>query len=134
MATSIKREGVEHDFAAVGYWNEKQEAWHGFLPGIRRRIPVNDSAVTLTYYKLQPGAEVPLHSHVQSQFGICMQGSGVFTASGKTWEFKAGDSYYLPPSVAHGLKVTSSEETTFIEGFTPMRREFVGETLAADGP
>jgi quercetin dioxygenase-like cupin family protein len=134
LAISNKTEGVENDYTTVGYWNEKKEAWHDFLPGIKRRILVNNSAVTLTYYRLQPAAEVPLHSHVQAQFGICMQGGGTFTAAGKTWDFKAGDSYYIPPSVTHGLKVTSKEETTLIEGFTPMRREFIKETLAADGP
>ena len=134
LASTTSTEGIEHDYSAVGYWKEKKEAWHDFLPGIKRRILVNNSAVSLTYYRLQPGAEVPLHSHAAAQFGICMQGGGVFTASGKSWEFKAGDSYYIPPSITHGLKVTSTEEATLIEGFTPMRREFIKETLAADGP
>ena len=126
--------GMEHDFAAVGYWNDKAEAWHDFLPGIRRRILVNNSAVTLTHYRLNAGSEVPLHSHVQAQFGICLQGGGVFTTAGKSWPLRAGDSYYIPPSVTHGLKVTSEGETTLTEGFIPMRREFIKETLRADGP
>jgi quercetin dioxygenase-like cupin family protein len=134
MESNTTPHGVEHDYASVGYWRDKKEAWNDFLPGIKRRILVNTSAVTLTHYILQAGSEVPLHSHVQSQFGICTHGGGVFTASGKTWAFGVGDSYYIPPSVTHGLKATSEEETMLIEGFTPMRAEFIGESLAADGP
>jgi len=125
--------GVEHDFASVGYWHEKEAAWHDFLPGITRRILVNNSAVTLTYYRLQPGSEVPPHSHAQAQFGICLRGGGVFTAAGREWQLEEGDSYYFPPSVTHGLKVTRGE-TALIEGFAPMRRDFLKETLRADGP
>lgn len=126
--------GVEHDYAKTGFWTDKTEAWHDFLPGVKRRILVNTSAVTLAFYKLAPGAEVPLHNHPQVQYGICIQGGGVFTVTDKSWKFKKDDSYYVPPSVTHGLKITSPEETWLIEGFVPMRREFLKETLAPDGP
>lgn len=126
--------GMEHDYAKPGFWNEKTEAWNDFLPGIRRRILVNTSVISLTFYKLQPNAEVPLHSHPQVQYGICMKGGGVFTVGDKTWTLKKDDAYYVPPSVTHGLKMNPTEETWLIEGFAPMRRDFLKETLPADGP
>ena len=125
--------GVEHAYGSVGYWNEREEAWHDFAPGIRRRILLNTSAVTLTLYILEPGAEVALHSHPQLQFGYCTQGRGTFTTGGKSWEVKQGDSYYIPPAVAHGLRVAPDARMMLVEGFIPMRREFLGETLGADG-
>jgi hypothetical protein len=65
LAISNKTEGVENDYTTVGYWNEKKEAWHDFLPGIKRRILVNNSAVTLTYYRFpfaRAGAVRDLHA------------------------------------------------------------------------
>ena len=126
--------GVAHPYGSVGFWNEREEAWHDFAPGIRRRILLNTSAVTLTLYILEPAAEVALHSHPQLQFGYCNQGHGKFTTSGKTWDVEQGDSYYIPPDVTHGLKVAPDVRMMLVEGFIPMRREFLGETLSADGP
>jgi len=126
--------GVEHDYAKAGFWSDKTEAWHDFLPGVKRRILVNTSVITLTFYKLQPNAVVPLHSHPHSQYGICMRGGGVFTTADKSWDLKTNDAYYVPPSMTHGLKINPSEETWLIEGFAPMRRDFIKETLPSDGP
>lgn len=126
--------GIEHDYAKAGFWKEKPEAWHDFLPGIKRRILVNTSVITLTFYKLQSNAEVPLHSHPHVQYGICMKGGGVFTVGDKTWVLKKDDAYYIPPSITHGLKLNATEETWLIEGFAPMRRDFMKETLPSDGP
>jgi quercetin dioxygenase-like cupin family protein len=126
--------GTENEYSSAGFWSEKAEAWHDFLPGIRRRVLVNNSAATMALYKLNGGAEVPLHSHPQAQYGICTEGSGVFTVGDKSWKMKKGDSYYIPPSITHGLKVDTGAETTLVEVFTPIRRDFLKETLPADGP
>ena len=126
--------GSEHDYSKAGFWSDRNEAWNDFLPGIKRRILVNTSVITLAFYKLQPGSEVPLHNHPQVQYGICMKGGGVFTVADKSWKLNERDAYYIPPSVTHGLNITSPEETWLIEGFAPMRRDFLKETLPADGP
>ncbi len=97
--------GTENDYNSPGFWSDKTESWHDFMPGVRRRILVNNSGATVALYKLNGGAEVPLHSHPQAQYGVCLEGSGVFTVGEKTWKMKKGDSYYIPPSVTHGLKI-----------------------------
>jgi quercetin dioxygenase-like cupin family protein len=126
--------GVEHDYSNAGFWNDKPEAWNDFLPGVKRRMLINTSAATMVLYKMDGGSEVPLHSHAQSQYGVCLEGAGVFKVGEKTWKLKKGDSYYIPPSVTHGLKVDAGAETVLVEAFTPMRKDFVKETLVADGP
>ena len=126
--------GTENDYNSAGFWSDKPEAWHDFTPGVRRRILVNNTAATMALYKLNGDAVVPLHSHPQAQYGICLEGSGVFTVGDKTWKMKKGDTYYIPPSVTHGLKIDPNSDTTLVEFFTPMRKDFVKETLPADGP
>ncbi len=132
MSTPAK--GVEHDYSAAGFWSDRAEAWHDFIPGVKRRILVNNSSATAAEFKIVAGGEVPLHSHAQTQYGICLEGSGVFTVGDRSWRLKKGDSYYIPPSVTHGLKVDAGSETRLIEFFTPMRRETIKFTLAPDGP
>lgn len=131
---SASTKGVEGDYAVPGFWSERPEAWHEFLPGIKRRILVNNSAATAALFRITPGSEVPLHSHPQSQYGVCLEGGGVFTVAGKSWKLKKGDSYYIPPSVTHGLKVETGQETVLVEFFTPMRRETLQHTWSSDGP
>ena len=104
------------------------------MPGVRRRILVNNSSATAAIFRLKAGAEVPLHSHPQAQYGVCLEGGGVFTVGDKSWRLKKGDSYYIPPSVTHGLKVDPDLAAELVEFFTPMRRETIKETLSADGP
>ncbi|MGA2198697.1 MAG: cupin domain-containing protein [Nitrososphaerales archaeon] len=131
---SSKSEGTENDYNAPGFWSDKAEAWHDFMPGIRRRILVNNSGATAAVYKLNRGSEVPLHSHPQAQYGVCVEGAGAFTVGDKTWTMKKGDSYYIPPSMTHRLKIDQAGDATLVEFFTPIRRDFIKETLPADGP
>jgi quercetin dioxygenase-like cupin family protein len=126
--------GIENDYNSAGFWSDKTEAWHDFGPGVKRRILCNNSAATMAFYKFDGGSQVPLHSHPQAQYGICLEGSGVFTVGDKTWKLKKGDSYYIPPSMTHGLKIDPSSSASLIEFFTPLRRDFLKETFAADGP
>lgn len=124
----------ENDYNAPGFWREKPEAWNDAMPNVRRRILTANSAATVALYKLKGGADVPLHSHPQAQYGLCLKGSGVFRVGEKSWKLKEGDSYYIPPSVTHGLKIDAGAETTLIEMFTPIRRDFLKETLPPEGP
>jgi quercetin dioxygenase-like cupin family protein len=126
--------GTENDYNAPGFWSDKAEAWHDFMPGVRRRILVNNSGATCALYRLSAGSVVPLHSHPQAQYGVCLDGAGVFTIGEKSWNLKKGDSYYIPPSVTHGLKIDASKNTELVEFFTPIRRDFIKDTLPSDGP
>lgn len=132
MSNTVK--GSENDYSTPGFWSDKTESWHDFMPGVRRRILVNNSAATLALYRLTAGSQVPLHSHPQAQYGVCMEGGGVFMVGEKSWKLKKGDSYYIPPSATHGLKIDPGEDTLLVEFFTPIRRDFLKDTLPADGP
>ena len=136
MASRLSSENKvsENDYSAPGFWREKEESWRDFMPGITRRLLVNVSAATLALYRLKGGSTVPLHSHPQAQYGFCVEGSGVFTVGGKQWQLRKGDSYYIPPSVTHGLKIDSGPDTLLVEFFTPIRSDFVRDTVPADGP
>lgn len=131
---SSPAKGTENDYNSAGFWSDKTESWHDFMPGVRKRILVNNSAATAALYKMNGGAEVPLHSHPQAQYGMCIEGSGVFKVGDKSWTLKKGDSYYIPPSMIHGLKIDANSDTTLVEFFTPIRRDFLKDTWPSEGP
>ncbi|MDG6926140.1 MAG: cupin domain-containing protein [Nitrososphaerota archaeon] len=131
---SVPSKNVEGDYATAGFYSDRPEAWHDFLPGVKRRVLVNNSAATAAMFRVVPGGEVPVHSHSQSQYGVCLEGSGVFTVGDRSWRLKKGDSYYIPPSVRHGVRFDPGVGAVLVEFFTPMRREMLRETFASEGP
>lgn len=93
------------------------------LPGIRQRTPVYGEKVLLAEFRLAKGAVLPLHSHPHEQIGYLVCGRLRFTIGADVSEVAAGDSWYVPGNVEHGVEVL--EEATVIEVFSPVREDYL---------
>lgn len=91
----------------------------------RQILTFNDEImmVRVTFRKAGPGGQPHGHPHVQ----VTSVESGVFdlTIGGRTARLTAGDSFYVPSGVHHG--VVCIEPGVLVDVFTPMREEFVAE-------
>ena len=130
---SSQSKPAAHDYSQPGLWQEKPEAWHDFVKGVKRRIVANSLTGTMALYWLEPASRVALHSHPHAQYGICLEGSGEFRIGDKVWKVGKGDGYYIPPGMSHELTVSEKEKAVLIEFFTPHREEFLKEVLPSDG-
>ena len=64
-----------------------------------------------------------LHSHPHEQVGYVVSGSVDLTFDGQVQTLKAGDSYYVPSGIVHG--VLALEDTVIVDVFTPQREDFL---------
>lgn len=115
-------------------WEDKPDAWHEILPGVRRRILAHDSSVMMVLYRIAPGSVFPLHTHPHVQSGTVLEGGGQFHVGDETWHLTVGSSYTVPGNVAHELVADAGGPTVILDVFTPRREEFRGETVPPDRP
>jgi quercetin dioxygenase-like cupin family protein len=113
-------------------WNDKPDAWHEIMPGVRRRILNHASTGMMVHYKIEPGKTFPRHNHPHAQFGVILEGQGVFKIDGKVWTVKPGDGYFIPPGIFHEFSIEGSVPAIAIDFFTPERDDYLGETLEPD--
>ena len=58
------------------------------MPGVRRRILNHASTGMMVYYKIDSGKVFALHNHPHAQFGVFLEGSGVFKVGKEEWRIK----------------------------------------------
>lgn len=91
--------------------------------GIDRVTLTYDSDSMLCWFYLEKGAELEMHTHIQSQNGIVIKGKiQFFKGNGEVLELKAGDAYYFASNEPHGSIVL--EDTELIECFSPSRADY----------
>lgn len=93
----------------------KAGAWNRIGPGVDQRLLAEVAAATMQLYRLGSSTQVPEHRHPEGQIGFILQGGGTHVVDGSTEEVRAGDSYYIPPGVAHGFASVAGEETLLVD-------------------
>lgn len=78
----------------------------------------------LTYVLFDPGTEVPIHTHPQEQIGMLLRGEATLLVEGEQRQLTGLSGYVIPSGVEHGLRV-GSEGAIFVEGFHPLRQDYV---------
>ncbi len=92
------------------------------LPGIYRHTLVFTNDSMMVYFDLRKGADLPIHSHPNTQMGYVVKGKLDFHIYGKTYTLKAGDSYLAPSNAEHGATII--EDCIVIDVFNPAREDY----------
>ncbi len=72
---------------------------------------------------LEPGAEVPLHSHPHEQCGIVLEGRLELTIAGESRWLEPGAVYVIPGGVQHSARA-GDEAVRVLDVFSPVREEY----------
>ncbi|MFA9478129.1 cupin domain-containing protein [Phycisphaerales bacterium AB-hyl4] len=67
----------------------------------------------------EPGAEIELHFHDCNECWIIIEGRGIATSEGKTYELGPGDMLMTRAGDEHAMKVTEKMTTVFLYGVMP---------------
>jgi quercetin dioxygenase-like cupin family protein len=115
-------------------WEEKPEAWHDVMPGVRRRVLAHTEALMMVLYDIAPNTTFTSHTHPHVQSGVVLEGGGTFTIGGVAMPVHKGSAYLVPGNVAHELKTQATGQTVVLDVFAPRRDDFAGEALPPDRP
>jgi quercetin dioxygenase-like cupin family protein len=74
-------------------------------------------------FTFDKGAVGTPHTHVHEQVGYILKGRFELTLAGEESIVEAGDTYYVPPNVMHG--VVALEDSVLLDVFTPQRQDFL---------
>lgn len=102
--------------------------WEQLGGGLERQILVYDHALMMVRVRFQPGAVGAPHHHPHRQATLVEAGSFEVRIGGDTQILTAGDSFFVPPGVEHG--VVALEAGILADVFTPARDDFLNDTRA----
>jgi len=91
--------------------------------GVSRKILASGGDMMTVQFDFEEGAVGYLHSHPHEQVGYVVKGRFEATLAGGKTVIEAGDTYYVPSGVEHG--VVALEEGVLIDVFTPQREDFL---------
>lgn len=98
-------------------------AWEPTEPGVRRKIMGYGPDLMVVRVAFEAGAVGKAHRHPHRQASYVESGVFDVTIDGKTSRLRAGDTFFVPANLVHG--VTAVEAGQLIDSFTPMREEFL---------
>jgi quercetin dioxygenase-like cupin family protein len=95
-----------------------QQVWAGVV--VRA---IDAERLTMGLLELDPGTDVPEHSHENEQVGILLEGSLTFRAGGETKELGPGGTWCIPSHVPHSV-TSGPDGAVAFEIFAPVREEW----------
>lgn len=105
------------------FQHEGDIAWEPTEPGVRRKIMAYGPDLMVVRVAFESGAVGKAHQHPHRQASYVESGVFDVTIDGRTERLRAGDSFFVPADLVHG--VTALEAGQLIDSFTPMREEFL---------
>ena len=91
--------------------------------GIEIRVIAGEK-MTMVFFDLAPGVEVPEHSHPHEQMGTVLKGKIEFVLGGEKKVAKEGDAYHVPSDMVHSGRCGESP-SQILEVFSPPREDYV---------
>lgn len=96
---------------------EKRE----IVPGYRA-VFVHSEHMTLAYWDVEKGAELPEHSHPHEQIANVLEGTFKLTLNGESRVLEPGQAAVIPPDVPHsGVALTPCR---LLDAFHPARDDY----------
>ncbi|QLG63116.1 cupin domain-containing protein [Halorarum salinum] len=93
------------------------------LPGVHLAQLAAGEEMSVQHFTIEPGAEVPIHSHPHEQSGYIAEGTLTFLLEdGEELACEAGDSYDLAGGETHGAVNRGDETVRGVDVFSPPRR------------
>ena len=92
------------------------------LPGISGSVRTGVE-LSAAFFRLEAGAVVPLHHHLNEEFGQVLTGSLELTVDAEVSMLVAGDGFLIPGNVPH-TAVAGAEGCLLLECYAPPRNPF----------
>jgi quercetin dioxygenase-like cupin family protein len=100
-----------------------EEGYVEVLPGIAVKTLNHGGGTLMSEFRLAAGAALPEHAHVHEQTGYLLSGSLRLTIGPDSRRLVPGDSWNVPPNVAHRADVLA--DSVAVEVFAPAREDYL---------
>jgi quercetin dioxygenase-like cupin family protein len=97
--------------------------WTDLGAGIKRKIMAHNEAMMLIKVAFEPGAVGTLHQHPHTQASYIAKGVFNISIDGKTQRLSAGDVFFIPSGLEHGVICIEAGE--LVDVFNPAREDFI---------
>ncbi|MFC6834925.1 cupin domain-containing protein [Halomarina ordinaria] len=77
--------------------------------------------MSVQYFRIEPGAEVPEHSHPHEQTGYVTAGVLTFVVDGEEREVGVDDAYVIPGGEPHAARNDGDDAVEGVDVFSPPR-------------
>jgi quercetin dioxygenase-like cupin family protein len=104
------------------FYNAKDRVPKEIVPGGTIRTFWGENTL-LALVDIEPGVEVPLHTHPHEQSGMVLEGELEMGIEGETRTLGPGDIYIIPGGVQHYAKTVSSKARV-LDIFSPVREDY----------
>jgi quercetin dioxygenase-like cupin family protein len=91
------------------------------FPGFYAQFVHSDN-ITISYVRIDEGAEAPEHSHTHEQICQVIEGKFELTVEGKTQKMDANNIVVIPSNVKHSAKAITNCKV--VDTFYPVREDF----------
>ena len=95
------------------------------LPGFRGRF-VHGTGLTVAYWEIAEGSELPMHDHPQEMMINLIEGEMELTVGEETRTVVAGDVVVVPGNVTHGGRAL--KDCRVIDVWHPVRDDYQNAT------
>ena len=102
---------------------EADIAWEDLGNGIKRQLYGYNAQVMMVKVLFEAGAIGTMHQHPHVQVTYVEAGEFEMTIGAETKIIKAGDGYFVPPNITHGVKCLKAG--LLVDTFAPMREDFL---------
>jgi len=91
-------------------------------PGVDIKALTGDK-MSMVFFYISPGSDVPEHSHPHEQIGTVLKGSLELTIGDEKKVVKPGDAWCVPSNVVHRARCFD-EAAEVLECFSPPREDY----------
>ena len=105
----------------MGFLDLKDIEEREIVPGYRAKF-VHSEDMTLAYWDVDPGAELPEHSHPHQQIANVLEGKFKLTVDGESRILEPGMVAVIPGGVPHSGKAITSCQ--LLDAFYPCRDDY----------
>ena len=91
------------------------------IPGYHGKL-IHTENMSLVFWEVEKGAEVPQHAHIHEQILKVMEGSFEFTVAGKTKVYSRDELVVIPANISHGGKAITA--CKLMDIFCPTREDY----------
>ena len=102
--------------------NDTRGILRTLAPGVDANIFPGDK-VMLSVVKIEPHAKGSVHAHPEEQWGVLLEGRCTRIQNDEAIECAAGDFWYTPGGVMHGI-VGGDGPSLVLDIFSPPREEY----------